>query len=72
MISEEKPVQQKLRKIHPNLESQIKIELNKLLKAKKIFLEYEDVLAWDYEYLKSFMNINFKHKIPLKLDATPF
>ena len=37
MIYEEKPVQQKLRKIHTNLESQIKAELNKLLKAKIIF-----------------------------------
>eukprot|EP00253_Pinus_taeda_P026383 PITA_26383 len=37
MLSEQKPVQQKLRKIHPNLESQIKSELNKLLKAKIIF-----------------------------------
>eukprot|EP00253_Pinus_taeda_P006092 PITA_06092 len=37
MLSEQKPVQQKLRKIHPNLESQIKTELNKLLKAKIIF-----------------------------------
>ena len=37
MIADEKPVQQKLRKIHPNLESQIKFELNKLLKAKIIF-----------------------------------
>jgi hypothetical protein len=37
MLSEEKPVQQKLRKIHPNLETQIKKELNKLLKAKIIF-----------------------------------
>lgn len=37
MLSEQKPVQQKLRKIHPNLESQIKAELNKLLKAKIIF-----------------------------------
>lgn len=37
MISNEKPVQKKLRKIHPNLESQIKKELNKLLKAKIIF-----------------------------------
>eukprot|EP00253_Pinus_taeda_P013364 PITA_13364 len=37
MIDNEKPVQQKLRKIHPNLENQIKIELNKLLKAKIIF-----------------------------------
>ena len=37
MLSEQKPVQQKLRKIHPNLESQIKVELNKLLKAKIIF-----------------------------------
>ena len=37
MIFDEKPVQQKLRKIHPNLENQIKIELNKLLKAKIIF-----------------------------------
>eukprot|EP00253_Pinus_taeda_P004159 PITA_04159 len=38
MLSEQKPVQQKLRKIHPNLESQIKAKLNKLLKAKIIFL----------------------------------
>lgn len=38
MISEEKLVQQKLRKIHLNLESQIKAELNKLLKATIIFL----------------------------------
>ena len=37
MISNEKPVQQNLRKIHPNLENQIKSELNKLLKAKIIF-----------------------------------
>ena len=37
MISDERPIQQKLRKIHPNLESQIKYELNKLLKAKIIF-----------------------------------
>src|ERR1700733_409275 len=37
MINNEKPVQQKLRKIHPNLENQIKTELNKLLKAKIIF-----------------------------------
>jgi len=33
MIDDEKPVQQKLRKIHRNLENQIKSELNKLLKA---------------------------------------
>jgi Mg2+ and Co2+ transporter CorA len=32
MLSEEKPVQQKLRKIHPNIESQIKNELNKQMK----------------------------------------
>ena len=38
MISDDKLVQHKLRKIHPNLESQIKYELNKLLKAKIIFL----------------------------------
>ena len=38
MLSDVKPVQQRLRKIHPNLESQIKIELNKLLKEKIIFL----------------------------------
>ena len=37
MISDENPVQQKLRKIHPNLENQIKSELNKLLKAKIFF-----------------------------------
>lgn len=37
MIADEKPIQQKLRKIHPNLESQIKLELNKLLKDKIIF-----------------------------------
>ena len=37
MISDERPIQQKLRKINPNLESQIKFELNKLLKAKIIF-----------------------------------
>lgn len=37
MIANEKLVQQKLRKIHPNLENQIKSELNKLLKAKIIF-----------------------------------
>src|SRR5699024_7378000 len=34
MISDGKLVQQKLWKIHPNLENQIKFELNKLLKAK--------------------------------------
>lgn len=37
MTLNEKPVQQKLRKIHPNLESQVKSELNKLFKAKIIF-----------------------------------
>ena len=37
MIADEKPIQQKPRKIHPNLESQIKSKLNKLLKAKIIF-----------------------------------
>lgn len=37
MISDENPGQQKLRKIHPNLESEIKAELNKLLKAKNNF-----------------------------------
>jgi len=37
MIFDKKPVQQKLRKIHSNLENQIKPELNKLLKAKIIF-----------------------------------
>lgn len=37
MTSNEKPVQQKLRKMHRNLESQIKSELNKLLKENIIF-----------------------------------
>eukprot|EP00253_Pinus_taeda_P034443 PITA_34443 len=37
MIDKEKPVQQKLRKIHPNLENRIKTKLNKLLKARIIF-----------------------------------
>ena len=37
MILDDKPIQQKLRKIHANLESQIKFELNKMLKAKIIF-----------------------------------
>jgi len=37
MTLNEKPIQQKLRKIHQKLESQIKLELNKLLKAKIIF-----------------------------------
>ena len=37
MLSDVKPVQQKLRKIHPNLEGQIKSELNKILKEKIIF-----------------------------------
>lgn len=37
MTSDEKLVQQKLRKIHHNLENWIKSELNKLLKAKIIF-----------------------------------
>ena len=37
ILSEQKPVHQKLRKIHLNLESQIKAELNKLLKGKIIF-----------------------------------
>ena len=37
MIDDEKPVQQKLRKIHPNLENHTKSELNNLLKAKIIF-----------------------------------
>eukprot|EP00253_Pinus_taeda_P003804 PITA_03804 len=38
MTSDERLVQQKLRKIHPNLENQIKSELNKPLKSKIIFL----------------------------------
>ena len=37
MVPEVKPIQQKLGKIHPNLETKIKNELNKLLKAKIIF-----------------------------------
>ena len=37
VLPDQKSIQQKLRKIHPNLESQIKSELNKLLKAKIIF-----------------------------------
>ena len=37
MLSEQNPVQHKLRKIHPNLESQIKAELKKVLKANIIF-----------------------------------
>lgn len=37
MTSNEKRVKQKLRKIHLNLENQIKIELNNLLKANIIF-----------------------------------
>jgi len=37
MLNDEKHVQQKLRKIHPNIENQIKSKLNKLLKAKIIF-----------------------------------
>ena len=37
MILDDKPVQQKLRKNQLNLESQIKFELNKILKAKVIF-----------------------------------
>ena len=37
MLPEQKPIQQKLRKIHPNLENQIKTELNKLLKSRIIF-----------------------------------
>lgn len=37
MISNDKNVQQKLRNIHLNLESQIKFELNKMLRAKIIF-----------------------------------
>src|ERR1700733_7963853 len=38
MLPDQKPIQQKLRKIHPNLESQIKFELNKILKLNIIFL----------------------------------
>lgn len=37
MLLDVNPIQQKLRKIHPNLEAQIKIKLNKILKAKIIF-----------------------------------
>jgi len=37
MTDNEKLVQQKLGKIHPNLENQIKTELNKLLRVKIIF-----------------------------------
>ena len=37
MIDNEKLVQQKLKKIHPNLENHIQIELNKLLRARIIF-----------------------------------
>ena len=37
MISDEKPIQKKIKKIHPSLENQINSELNKLLKAKIIF-----------------------------------
>ena len=37
MMPDVKLVQQKLRKIHPNLETQIKTKMNKFLKAKIIF-----------------------------------
>ena len=38
MMPDAKPIQQKLRKIHPNLEAHIRTKLNKLLKPKIIFL----------------------------------
>lgn len=37
MLLDVNPIQQNLRKIHPNLEAQIKTKLNKLLKSKLIF-----------------------------------
>jgi len=37
MLRNVKPIQQKLGKIYPNLEFQIKAKLNKLLEAKIIF-----------------------------------
>jgi len=37
ILLESNPIQQNLRKIHPNLETRIKDELNKLLKSKIIF-----------------------------------
>ena len=38
MLPDQKPIQQKLRKIHPNLESQIKSELNKLLISEFVLI----------------------------------
>lgn len=56
MINDEKHVQQKLRKIHPNLENQIKFELNKPFKAKIIFP------VGHYQWVSNMVPIRKKNK----------
>ena len=56
MPNNEKPIQQKLRKIHPNLENQIKSELNKLLKAKIIFL------VWHSKWVSNMVPVRKKNR----------
>ena len=38
----------------------------------KLFREFKDVIAWTYEYLKTYDTEIIQHIIPLKEDAKPF
>ena len=44
----------------------------KRVKAKGLLIEYQEVFSWGYEDLKTFRNGEFKNKIHLKPDASPF
>ena len=40
--------------------------------AKRLFMEYQDVFAWSYEDLMSFLGGKIEHQFPLKPEAAPF
>lgn len=40
--------------------------------TRQLFIEYQDVFAWSYDYLKSYRGGKMKHQIPLKPNTTPF
>lgn len=66
MILDVKPVQQKLRKMHQSLESQNKIELNKLLKSKIIFL-LGILNGFQIEYLSGRRMVIFTFALTLEI-----
>ena len=40
--------------------------------TKHLFIQYQDVFAWNYEDLKSYRDGKVKYQIPLKPDIVPF